>query len=43
VSGAEASNVQPSPGSYNLDGPFIQAILKRERAKVSGMEDEDRT
>jgi hypothetical protein len=38
VSGSDASNVQPSPGAYDLDGQFIQAILKKERSKVSGME-----
>lgn len=43
VNGADASNVEPSPGSYNLDGRLIRDILKRERAKVSGMEEDDRT
>ena len=41
VSGSEA-DVQPVPGSYNLDAKFIHAMLRSERTKVSGSED-DRT
>ena len=39
VTGADTASAQPSPGSYNLDDRFIQGLLKRERAKVSGTND----
>ncbi len=39
VTGADTANTQPSPGSYNLDDAFIQGLLKRERTKVSGVND----
>ncbi len=39
VTGDAASNVEPSPGSYNLDAGFIKGLLKKERTKVSGTDD----
>lgn len=35
----EPSNLQSSAESYNLDNPFIQSLLKRDRARVSGTDD----